>query len=260
MAKPVYLFAAWHDVYLRARRHSRCALFLDFDGTLAPIRSRPNSVWLAPAIRRTLQRIVRDGTPVAIISGRGLNDVRRRAGIRRIWYAGAHGYFLLSPKGRRYSLLSRKQNSQMRSLLRTLRAKLRGFPGIQIEPKEATIAIHYRRAAPRTARLARGIVEKLSACSEDLKMMQGKRVWEILPAGRVDKWTAVRFILQKQVRGGRKTLPFYLGDDTTDEAVFRNVEGISVAVSKRKGTAAKYFLRSPAEVRVFLERWPELAR
>jgi trehalose-phosphatase len=260
MAKPVYLFAAWHDVYLRARRHSRCALFLDFDGTLAPIRSRPNSVWLAPAIRRTLQRIVRDGTPVAIISGRGLNDVRRRAGIRRIWYAGAHGYFLLSPKGRRYSLLSRKQNSQMRSLLRTLRAELRGLRGIQIEPKEATIAIHWRRASPQQTRLALAIVEELSARSKDLKRMHGKKVWEILPAGHVDKWTAVRFVLQKQAGARGRTLAFYLGDDTTDEAVFRKLVGISVAVGKQKGTAAKYFLRSPTEVKTFLDRWPELVR
>ncbi|HUL16727.1 MAG TPA: trehalose-phosphatase [Terriglobales bacterium] len=260
MVKPRHLFSAWDELHSRTRGYSRCALFLDFDGTLAPIRRRPELVGLALPLRRTLQRIVRSGTLIAIISGRGLDDVRRRAGLRGIWYAGTHGYFLVSPKGRLYSLLSKKQNAQMRMISRSLRTGLRGLRGIQVEPKDATIAIHYRRANQAQAGFAREIVEELAASSKSLRLMHGKKVWEILPAGRVDKWTAVRFILQKQARARGKTLMFYLGDDTTDEAVFRKMKGISVAIGKRQGTSARYFLRSPAEVNTFLTRWDELTR
>ncbi|HUI74499.1 MAG TPA: trehalose-phosphatase [Candidatus Acidoferrum sp.] len=260
MTKPRHLFSVWDEFHLITRGYSRCALFLDFDGTLAPIRARPESVWLAPRVRRALQGIVRDGTLVAIISGRGLDDLRRRVGLRGIWYAGAHGYFLLSPNGRRYSLLSKKKSAQMRAILRVLRARLRGLRRIQVDPKDATIAIHYRRANQTQTWRAREIVEELAASSKDLRLMHGKSVWEILPATRVDKWTAVRFILHKQPRARGRTLLFYLGDDTTDEAVFRKMKGISVAIGKQEGTAAKYLLRSPSEVNAFLDRWPKLVR
>jgi trehalose-phosphatase len=258
MRTPRHLFDEWEKVLARAHRASRLVLCLDFDGTLAPIRQRPQSVWLAADARRLVQRIARGGTLVAIISGRGLTDLRRRARIRGIWLAGAHGYFVESREGRRYSLLSKRQEDGMKGMLRSLREKLRGLRGIQIEPKEATAAVHYRRADRQNAHAARRIVERLSASAKEFRLMHGKKVWEILPASPVDKWTAVRFILKKQIPGNTKGLLFYLGDDTTDEAVFRKMKGISVAVGKQQGTAARYFLRSPAEVKLFLKRWNEL--
>jgi trehalose-phosphatase len=67
----------------------------------------------------------------------------------------------------------------------------------------------------------------------------------------VDKAAAIRFILNQ-----RRTKPavIFLGDDVTDESVFRRVRGVTVLVGKRRPTAARYWLRSPEEVREFLER------
>lgn len=83
----------------------------------------------------------------------------------------------------------------------------------------------------------------------------------MLPDSRVNKWTAIQIILRLE-RCVREDccVVFYLGDDATDERVFANMKGISVAVGKHRHTAASYFLESPAEVRNFLERFSEAVR
>ena len=255
MSRPKSLFAEWRNVRQAASRARRIFLFLDFDGTLAPIRRKPGQVWLAPDVSRILKGLQVGGTTLAIISGRGLRDVRRRAAIRSIWYAGAHGYFLQSPHGKKISLLNRTQRGQIAGVLRELRAQLRGLPGIQIESKEATVAIHYRRAARSAEKQALQIVQRAAKRHANLTLMHGKKVWELLPSARTDKWTAVQAILAQEKYRASRDLLFYFGDDTTDEAVFRKMKGISVAVGKHTGTAARYFVRSPAEVKNFLKRW-----
>ena len=258
MRAPQHLLYDWDEIRPRFSRASRVALFLDFDGTLAPIRSRPESASLAGNVRALLKRISQSGVCVAIITGRGLADVRRRVNLDGVWYAGSHGYFLLDPQGRRYTLLTKQQRANIQSVLRSIRPALRSIPGIQIEPKDATISVHYRRAKPSAVRSARVVVCQAVKSNPGLKLMHGKKIWEILPAARVNKWTAARFILKKQFSSRRKLLLFYLGDDTTDEAVFRGMKGISVVIGKRKATAAHYFLRSHSEVKQFLRRWRQL--
>jgi trehalose-phosphatase len=86
--------------------------------------------------------------------------------------------------------------------------------------------------------------------------MKGKKVLELVPARDVDKWAALQFMLRREKRqrpAAAQTI-VYLGDDATDERVFARLRGITVAVGKRHKTSARYFLRSPAEVRQFLER------
>ncbi len=84
--------------------------------------------------------------------------------------------------------------------------------------------------------------------------MRGKQIWELLPRGRMDKAAAIELILKKQ--GGpawRKNFCIvYLGDDLTDESVFKRLRGISVVVGRRSGTAARYFVETPGDVRRFL--------
>lgn len=258
MPAPRYLFADWNILRPRLARASCVALFLDFDGTLAPIRLRPESVSLPGSVRSLLKRIAQSGVCVAIITGRGLADVRRRVDLNGVWYAGSHGYFLLAPKGCRLSLLTKQQRANIQRVLRSIRPALRSVPGIQIEPKDATISVHYRRAKPSAVRSALVVVRQAVKSNPGLKLMHGKKIWEILPAAPVDKWTAARFILQKQFSSRRDLLLFYLGDDTTDETVFRKMQGISVVIGRKKATAARYFLRSHSEVKQFLKRWAQL--
>src|SRR5690349_22939246 len=126
MRGPKDLFSEWEEIPRAGRRARKVFLFLDFDGTLAGIRRRPEDVHLSAELRRLLASLGRGGAILAIISGRGLRDVCRRAGVRNIWYAGAHGYFLRTPRGATVSLLSGAMRTQIDQALRLLRVRLRG--------------------------------------------------------------------------------------------------------------------------------------
>src|SRR6266513_1987729 len=83
---------------LAPAREKRNAIFLDYDGTLTPIVSHPEDAWLSDSMRRALRELAAR-MPVAISSGRDLDDVRRRVDIAGIVYAGSHGFDIAGPRG-----------------------------------------------------------------------------------------------------------------------------------------------------------------
>jgi trehalose-phosphatase len=256
MKSPRHLLAAEDSLRRAVARARRLAFFTDFDGTLVRLRRRPEAVRLPESVRRRLAALTQRGALVGIVSGRSLGDLRARVGLRGVWYVGAHGFFLLSPSNRSLPLLNRSEKRQIARALGWLERKLANVDGIRLEAKEATVAVHYRSARRSSADTARALVLELLRREPGLRTMPGKKVWEILPRRKVTKWTAVRSILKREGwnRPERSGLAFYVGDDVTDEDVFRQLEGVNVAVGKRRRTAARYYLRSPAEVRQFLEK------
>lgn len=261
MSPPRHLLVVWDEIHHRVRRADRVALFTDFDGTLAAISRWPSRVRLAPRVRALLAAIAQKNVTLGVVSGRRLVDVQARVGLRGIWYVGAHGYFLCEPGGKSATLLTATSIAQMTLVRRRLARQLHGMPGIILEHKEATAAVHYRNASPGIRELAFTAIRRLLENHPNLHLLSGKKVWELLPDTRTNKWTAIRRILQteRQRLSGRWVV-FYLGDDATDERVFEKMKGISVAVGRSRRTAARYFLRSPAEVRQFLERFCEVVR
>jgi trehalose-phosphatase len=248
---PVHLFRVWEKVVRRLAHPERVALFTDFDGTLAPICSRPSDARMLAGTRPLLAACAKQVALTGVVSGRRLLDVRRRVGVSGAWYAGVHGYALVSPRNRRFLLLNRVERERIAYVASRLSQALSGLNGIRVEHKEAAVAVHYRGASIASRHTAGRLVRSLSAESPDLRLMLGRKVWEFLPAGEVNKASAIRFILQRERL--RRALVF-LGDDVTDETVFREMRGVMVLVGKRRHTAARYWLRSPSEVRQFLER------
>jgi len=255
------LLRAWPRLRSRLRRAKRRALFTDYDGTLTRIRRRPELAALDERMRRALQEASVASEIAGVVSGRRLKDVMARVGIAGIWYVGVHGFFLRNPGGKDFSLARPATCKTMSRLSRRLQRELRGLAGIEVEPKRATVAVHYRRASRGARKRAHAIVK--SNLAPDLDILQGKKVWEFIssPSPRrraVNKWTAIEFILRRAgFRRSDHPAVAYLGDDVTDEHVFRKLRGITVAVGKRRRTAARYYLRSPAEVREFLAAWKE---
>ncbi|HEV2306400.1 MAG TPA: trehalose-phosphatase [Candidatus Acidoferrales bacterium] len=255
MTVPHHLFRAWKQVLTRAERAGRVILFTDFDGTLAPIKRHPQAVNLHPAVRRALSELAERGILRGVVSGRSLGDLIPRIAIPGIWYVGAHGFFLRDPRDRRFSLLNAKQRKQISRAHEELARLLRGLPAIRLEPKAATVAVHYRGASPRSREQARLIIARILTNDRNLRLLHGKKVWQILPKSSVDKGAAIRFILRREAaKPAPLTLAFYVGDDETDELAFRRLRGISIRVGKSRRTAASYYLKSPAEVRQFLEK------
>lgn len=257
-----HFFADWSTVVRRMKGASRLAIFTDFDGTLAPIRRRASQARLSARVRLALERLTADGHLVAVVSGRPLADLEQRVGIAGVWYAGSHGYFMRAPDGAELSLLRHDERRRIARVTHRLKIALADLPGVNVEPKPGAIAVHYREAAPPLRPRVSTLVKDVLGAVPGLRLFPGRMVWEVLPAGPVDKYLAARFIMRAaRLRDPRPTAwPIYLGDDVSDERVFVRWPGASVAVGRRPRTAARYFLRSPAEVADCLERLDALDR
>jgi trehalose-phosphatase len=249
------LLRLWPDTARRIREASAVALFLDFDGTLAPFVSQPSAARLPWATRRILQRLTRlPGLRIWIISARREDDLRSRIAVSHLGYLGLYG----SESG---TLPQFKQDqSRMLAEARTeITDRIRRIPGVQIEDKEATFALHWRDAPPVSLHQAASVFDSVMAQFDGgLRVMRGERVWEVTPAGLLGKGVAVR--LRWRAWSGC-ALPIYLGDTMADEPAFNALAcGITVCVGRARSTRAQFRLRGPLEVRAFLERLEEELR
>jgi trehalose-phosphatase len=229
------------------------AIFLDYDGTLTPIVSHPGKAFLSDSRRQTL-RAVAIQAPVAILSGRELEDVRKRVAIDGIVYAGSHGFDIAGPRG-----LRRQEAIEFLPALdvaeKELREKLAGIAGALIERKRFSIATHYRNVNESDfPKMERGVSE-ITTRHRELRRIDGKKVYELLPNIDWDKGKAVLWLLEKLGLDRSNACPIYIGDDRTDEDAFRALEqrGVGILVSEKpKPTAASYSLKDPSEVERFL--------
>ncbi|AQA05112.1 trehalose-phosphatase [Mycobacterium sp. MS1601] len=225
---------------------------LDFDGTLSTIVADPDDATLVEGAAGALSQLAAL-CPVAIVSGRDLSDVRSRVGIDNLWYAGNHGLELAGPEG--ISFLPAGDTGADTTLERAasaLRENLAGIPGVRVEHKRHSIAVHYRNVDSRH----QGVVQDAAvrcARQHGLRHVQGRKVVDLHQDVEWDKGAAVRWITQRVTRGER-ALPIYVGDDTTDEDVFLalRLSGIAVLVRHdedgHRATAARYTVRDPDEV------------
>jgi trehalose-phosphatase len=131
--------------------------------------------------------------------------------------------------------------------------RLNGLPGVRIEDKELTFALHTRGASPEATRSARALLRRTVASFQPgLHVLRGEKIWEVLPREVPGKGEFVRRVLQ---RASGSFLSVYVGDDDTDESAFAVLpRGITVRVGPGRRTRARYRLRDPGEVRAFLER------
>jgi trehalose 6-phosphate phosphatase len=228
------------------------AYFFDIDGTLIDFATRPAGVQPDAEIRALIERLYRAaGRAVALISGRSIGDVDRLFPHARLPVAGQHGTERRDAAGRV------SQHAFPVERLAAARARLTEtaarHPGLWLEDKELTLALHYR-GAPALAALAHGLMaEVLAAAGAAFCLQEGKGIVELKPAGR-DKGKAVHEFMQEPPFQGR--LPAFVGDDVTDEYGFKMVNrlgGHSVKVGAGP-TAARWRLRDVRAVRAWLAR------
>jgi len=231
---------------------SRWALLLDVDGTLLDFADDPLAVEIHASLLDLLHRLHRalDGA-LALVSGRGLDDVDRLFGHPRWAAVGLHGLELRHADGsfRRIDVAPAQQ-VRMRDATRSLAAR---FDGVRVEDKGSAIALHCPRGPEQLSELHEAARELL----RDLpgyELQPGRRVLEFKPAD-MDKGRAVRELLRRGTFAGRT--PVYLGDDLTDEhafAVINQQGGISVRVGSREPTLAHFTLSDPAATSQWLNR------
>ena len=189
------------------------ALFLDFDGVLAPIVARPEDAYPPPEARVELERLVVRYALVGVISGRAGDDVRARVGVDGIVYVGSHG-LELDPDAERW-------RQQIRDFASDV-----PWNAHHTELKGLTVSFHFRDAVDEQAAVRE--LDEIAARATDAGLVArfGRKVLEVLPPIGSNKGTAVRHLLE----GAGLTRALVAGDDTTDLDAFRALDDIEHAV------------------------------
>jgi trehalose 6-phosphate phosphatase len=224
---------------------------LDYDGTLAPIAPRPDLATMTRSMREAVAALAAR-TPVAILSGRALDDVAARVGLDAVIYAGCHGLEIRGPSLAYRHPEAARFSSSLDSAAEALNADLAAIEGALVEHKGLAIAVHRRLVAPaRHAEIA-AIVMRVADSHPSLVRKGGKMVDELLPAVDWDKGKALRLMVDA-LAGERFVI--FLGDDRTDEDAFAALgdEGAPIIVAAGpRPTAARYRLDDLDDVERFL--------
>jgi len=233
----------------------RAVVFLDYDGTLTPIVSRPDLAVLSPETRAVLEALAACCV-VVIVSGRERANVAEMVGLEDVVYAGAHGFDISGPAG------SDIRHDQGRACIpaiqqaaEELTRRLSHIDGVIVEDKTYALAVHFRLAADAEIAAIEEAVDDVLQQHPQLRKTGGKKILELRPDIDWDKGKAVLWLLDALDLDGPKVLPLYLGDDVTDYDAFRALrgKGISLRVSDRPETeGADYRLSDTEEVRRFL--------
>ncbi|HEX2367569.1 MAG TPA: trehalose-phosphatase [Bradyrhizobium sp.] len=229
------------------------ALLLDIDGTLLDLMPTPREVWVPPGLSKTLNGLLeKTSGALALVSGRSLNDIDLIFAPDQFPSVGGHGAEMrLSADNEAVATHAPPLDKELKRRLATI-AKL--SPGILLEDKGYSLALHYR-LAPHAEK---AIYEAVSLIRADLpnapiEVLPGKCVCEIKHSG-FTKASGVRELMTHEPFKGRK--PLFIGDDVTDETVFAimpDFDGVAFSVGRRAQGVAGHF-DTPGDVREFLAR------
>jgi trehalose-phosphatase len=229
------------------------ALFLDFDGTLAPIVPRHEDAAMAPGMRAAVARLA-GRLPVAVVSGRDLADVKARVAVAGIAYAGGHGFDIEDRDGRRHAA-GPDVAPVLDAALGLLAPRLAGLGNVRIERKARSVAVHVRGASPGDAARAEAAVDAALAAAEGLRKGAGKAVFELQPAIGWHKGHAVLWLLDAWGLDTAADPAVFIGDDLTDEDAFAALTGRGIGIVVGTGdrpTHATFALADTAAVERYL--------
>jgi trehalose 6-phosphate phosphatase len=234
-----------------ARRLGDCAVLLDIDGTLLDLAPTPREVWVPPGLAKTLSRLhEKTSGALALVSGRSLNDIDLIFAPEQFPAVGGHGAEMrVAIDSESVAVHAPPMDKELKRRLAAI-AKL--SPGILLEDKGYSLALHYR-LAPHAEK---AIYEAVSLIRADLpnapiEVLPGKCVCEIKHSG-FTKATGVRELMTHAPFRGR--LPVFIGDDVTDESVFAimpDFGGLAFSVGRRAQGVAGHF-DEPRDVRAWL--------
>jgi trehalose 6-phosphate phosphatase len=235
------------------RAQADWAYFLDVDGTLLEIAAAPEAVQVPPGLVRDLQRLQHaTNGALALLSGRRIADLDRLFQPLKLAAAGVHGL----ERRRADEIVESATPVGAVAALRELQPSLAEFvaehPGLRLEDKGVSLALHYRQA-PEFESAVHNFAERIAAPYADhLRLLPGKMVIELKPHG-ADKGRAIAEFMAEPPFAGRR--PVFIGDDVTDEDGFLAVNalgGLSLRVGDERPSAAHARLPSVESCRAWL--------
>lgn len=252
-----FVWTEWPSLRRRIRQAGQLALFLDYDGTLTAIADHPDKARLSGPLKKCLRELSgRSGIWVALVSGRGLRDLKKKVSIPGLCYVGNHGLEVQGPKFRHIHPAAQKSRPVLRRICRLLKKTFQPLPGVWVEDKGRTLSVHHRQASERDRLQAQALFHQVLApyrLKRQVRVTFGKMVFEVRPPVHWTKGTVVAWLLARQtaLSRGQKVLPIYVGDDLTDEDAFKALRGRGITINVGTSnplTLAKYRVRSTEEV------------
>ncbi|MFH1395342.1 MAG: trehalose-phosphatase [Candidatus Omnitrophota bacterium] len=242
-------------------------LFLDLDGTLCPIRRRLDNVVLSSDKKNVLEKLnFIDGVSVAIVSGRKINDLKKIVGIKNLIYVGNHGFEAQGVGGHNTDVFLRKftrYEALMKKIKQKLKKSLKKYKGVVVEDKGITLGVHYRQVTEKAFKEVKSVFENIIAPYETKKQVlirPGKKVWEVRPPVNWNKGRMVSWIFgQVTKKRNGKMAAFCMGDDKTDEDMFKEFKGNKNVYTIKIGqktdhSCAGYYLKNTTEVADLLKK------
>lgn len=258
-----HLLSAWPRVMEQIQKSKNILFLTDFDGTLTPIVEKPELASVSNETRQLLDSLARQPhVTVGIISGRALSDLKDKINLDNIIYSGNHGFEIEGPGLNFINPIADEIRPFFRAIKNVLTLALGSIKGVFIEDKGITLSVHYRHVEEIEVPEVESVVKRVvsgPATGGIFMITPGKEVYDVKPAASWDKGKAIRLLMKRFGKGGRQSglLPIYLGDDLTDEDGFQVIEkygeGITVHIGESQDkSAARYYLRSPDEVYLFI--------
>jgi trehalose 6-phosphate phosphatase len=216
-------------------------LAFDYDGTLAPIARSPRTAAMRRTTRALLHRIAEE-YPTVVISGRRYDDIAERLrdiGLRQVF--GNHGIEPFAVNAARAALVRR--------WAARLATRLEGWPGVVIEDKTHSLAIHYRHAREHAD--ARQAIDAALGELKGARTIDGTEAVNLVPSRGANKGVALRHACR--LAGCEHAI--YVGDDGTDEDAFMALPRsriLAVRVGRRRGSRASHVLRSQRDIDALL--------
>lgn len=233
-------------------------LLLDFDLTLSPLAQNPTHAFLPKNIKGYLTKIIKH-TPIVIITGRKLSDIKKKVNIKGMLYAGNNG--MEHNLNIKYKISADISVASKKALLRTKREMKKinkKYPEIIFEDKKYSIALGYRQIKSTKIQSVELLFKKIQNEIRKEGLLEthlDKKTFEVRLKNRINKGTACLMaisILQNKLH--KRIIPIYIGDSRTDEDAFKilKTRGMTIKVGRNKNSTAKWYLRNQAEVITFL--------
>ncbi|HWB04466.1 MAG TPA: trehalose-phosphatase [Verrucomicrobiales bacterium] len=240
----------WRDVLPDLERRlgaDRILIATDFDGTISPIAPAPEDAVILTAARDALERLSKlAGVTAAVISGRALTDIEEKVNLPSLIYAGNHGLEMQGPSMPPLTLFMEDVRKELDGALSLLHASLDSVPGVIIEDKGSSASVHYRMVEPANFDIVAAAVTIAVNEAPQIQLRHGKMVWELRPDVAWNKGSAVvRLMARFKLRS---TAVFFLGDDETDDDVFRVLpQGATFIVGDRPNGLASFRCHGPED-------------